>query len=104
MLKVIIANDMNSYKLGKSDGIIFTDVSQEDLSTINDLAVKYNKQVDVITLKDIKHVTETPIVSSIEDKRKIKKIFINNGKETIKITPDKLPEYMAKGYRTGRKK
>ena len=105
MFKVLIANNMKSYMLGQSDGIIFKNVSSEDVATFNDLAIKYNKQINIISYDDI---TETKATSNVEevikiDKRKVKKIFITNGKETIKITPDRLLEYKAKGYRTGRK-
>lgn len=99
MIDVFIANDMTSYKLGKSDGIIFKNVEKKDLSVFKKLAIKYNKQINIITYKDI----EEPQEESVVDKRKIKKIFITNGKETIKITPDKLHEYIFKGYHQGRK-
>ena len=111
MIKVTIANNINTYIMGKSDGIMFTDVTKEDAKLLQELATKYGKQIrvaeiaDSVDFTDIPNETNTSTESEdiVTDKRKIKKIFITNGKETIKITPDKLTEYLAKGYRPGRK-
>lgn len=102
MIKVMLANRMDSYKAGKSDGLTFTNVEEKDLDILQKLSAKYNKEISIIRLSDISTdiKEETPIKI---DKRKIKKVFITNGIKTIKITPDLLQEYMAKGYRTGRK-
>lgn len=109
MLRVTLANDLSTYFQGKSDGIIFSNVSNQDLIILKRLAETYNKQIRINELKDV--VTTNSSSTNLDiientgiDKRKIKKIFINNGKETIKITPDKLKEYLELGYKPGRKK
>lgn len=102
MKKVMLANNLTSYMAGKSDGITFSNVSDSDLKTIESLAETYNKQIKIIEVSDPKSfVGKSDEI--VTEKKKIKKIFITNGKETIKIVPDKLQEYMALGYRTGRK-
>ena len=111
MIKVTIANNINTYIMGKSDGIMFKDVTKEDAKVLEELATKYGKQIriteiaDPIDFIDISNESNTSTESKgiVTDKRKIKKVFITNGKETIKITPDKLTEYLAMGYRPGRK-
>ena len=100
MLKVMIANNMEMYLKGKSDGITFKDVTSSDYKQIKLIAEKYNKQLKVIDMLDPVSFVNEP---SETITKKVKKIFITNGKETIKINPDLLQEYMAKGYRTGRK-
>jgi len=110
MLRVTLANDLSTYFQGKSDGIIFSNVSNQDLIILKRLAETYNKQIRINELKDVVSTTNSSstdlgvIENTVIDKRKIKKIFINNGKETIKITPDKLKEYLELGYKLGRKK
>lgn len=111
MIRVTIANNINTYIMGKSDGLIFKDVSKEDINLLKELAERYNKQIRVSEVLEptcfVDNIESTSDESDNEevvtDKRKIKKIFITNGKETIKITPDKLTEYLSKGYRPGRK-
>lgn len=105
MLKVLIANDLKTYVQGKSDGLIFSDVANEDIKTLKKLAETYNKQIKIIEMQDaVESISSEEPKDLNSDKRKIKKIFVTNGKETIKITPDKLPEYRQKGYVQGRKK
>jgi site-specific DNA-cytosine methylase len=48
MLKVMIANNMEMYLKGKSDGITFKDVTSSDYKQIKLIAEKYNKQIKVI--------------------------------------------------------
>lgn len=105
MKKFLIANKMSSYILGQSDGISFKNISDEDIEILTNIAARYNKEFKLIELKDVEGtpVTSSTVSDTISDKRKIKKMFVTNGKETIKINPDLLQEYMAKGYRTGRK-
>lgn len=112
MLKVLIANNMDTYLLGKSDGLTFKDVSSEDFETLKSIADKYGKQLKTIEVGTPKSFVKTKsvIVETVDtetpelnDKRKVKKIFITNGKETIKIVPEKLPEYLSLGYKPGRK-
>lgn len=94
--------------LGQSDGIIFKNITEEDLNTLINLARKYNKQTNVIRITDIEVIEqpkeEVHEETLIIDKRKIRKLFVTNGKETIKILPEELDNYIQKGYRRGRKK
>ena len=105
MKKFLLANKMSSYILGQSDGISFKNISDEDIEILTKIATKYNKEFKLIELKDVEatSVTSSGVSDTISDKRKIKKMFVTNGKETIKILPEKLPEYIGKGYRAGRK-
>lgn len=106
MIKVLIANNMETYMKGKSDGIIFTNVSDEDVNYLRKLAASYNKQIKFIELNSEStiNIEESDDSTPSVDKRKIKKIFVTNGKETIKIIPEQLNEYLNKGYRPGRGK
>ena len=105
MIKVMIANNITTYMMGQSDGLTFKNVTDKDLQSLQSLANKYAKQIKIFELPDIDFIKEESSTNDniIQDKRKIKKVFITNGKELIKITPDKLPEYIAKGYHQGRK-
>ena len=104
----MIANNISTYLEGQSDGLIFKNVTDKDIKFLTTLAEKYNKQIRIIEVSDapnenISVVTNLETDNIIKDKRKIKKLFMTNGTETIKITPDKYAEYLAKGYHRGRK-
>ena len=43
------------------------------------------------------------VKTEIPEKKKVKKMFVTNGKETKKIPQDEFLDYVAKGYRAGRK-
>ena len=104
-MRVIFAKDVKAYMAGKCDGIIFQGVTPEDKEILANLASKYNKEIqvmeDIISTYNPDSNEEEPqqLVAS-----KKKKVWVNNGSEAHKINEDELKDYLAKGYKIGKKK
>ena len=95
MKKIIISNCIVNYLQGKCDGIIFKSITDEDAEALERIASKYGKETRISEVSVVEETKETDESEMITDKRKIKKIFVNNGIKTIKILPEQMTEYLS---------